>query len=310
MADETSRIQPVLPPPAPAPLELGAPEPPPRPPADAEARTTMPAAEAGPSVPVAEAGPSVPVAEPPPVVASGPARTMPGPTPGGPRKVQGQPVPEASVTPLVHYYRAEISRSIAWRNRMDATTNWAIISTTAIISVAYGDPRMPHILIPLGGVMVLLLMCIEARRYRFYDVWRSRTRLLEAHMIVPFLLPEHTILQGNWREALAEDLIMPTYKMSFWRAAASRLRRNYIWMFMILFAAWVLRIVLYQRPVDLADFYVKLAIGPIPSWIVLSVLGLFHIFLLAWMAAAGTGEDPDVLVYKRVRGKGASTWPL
>jgi uncharacterized membrane protein len=227
------------------------------------------------------------------------------------RKVQGQPLPDASINPIAHYYRAEVHRSIAWRHRMDATTNWAILSATALISVAYSHRDMPHVLIPMGGVIVLLLLCIEARRYRFYDVWRSRARLLEAHMIVPFLLPEHTLLQGNWRETLAEDLLMPAYKMSYWRAAGSRLRRNYIWIFLILLGAWILRVFLYDGPIENArQFYDALGVGPIPPWLVLGFTGVFYVALAIWMYLAGTGDDPDVLVYKRIRNRGMTPWPI
>ena len=33
------------------------------------------------------------------------------------------------VTALSHYYRAEVQRSLAWRDRLDRTTNWAVAGT-------------------------------------------------------------------------------------------------------------------------------------------------------------------------------------
>ena len=33
-----------------------------------------------------------------------------------------------AVTALAHFYRAEIQRSNTWRNRLDATTNWAVVT--------------------------------------------------------------------------------------------------------------------------------------------------------------------------------------
>jgi uncharacterized membrane protein len=34
-------------------------------------------------------------------------------------------------TAMVHFYRAEVSRSNTWRGRLDITTNWAVITTGA-----------------------------------------------------------------------------------------------------------------------------------------------------------------------------------
>lgn len=236
------------------------------------------------------------------------------------RTVRGKPLPDSSLTAIVHYYRAEVSRGDVWRLRMDATTNWAIAAAAAVISVAFSRPGIPHLLIPLGGTIVLLLMCIEGRRYRFYDVWRSRTRLLEAHLMVPYLLPEQALLQGRWREQLAEDLILPSYKMSFWRAAGARLRRNYIWIFLILLVCWIIRVLVVVRPhgeeIEFADqlrsfdeFYEALEFGVIPGWLVLTVVGLFYSGLFVWAALSGRTDDPDAFVYKRIPDR-RRVWPL
>jgi uncharacterized membrane protein len=253
---------------------------------------------------------------------SGQGRQPPVPSaePTTPRTVRGQPLPDASVTPIVHYYRAEMSRGDTWRVRMDATTNWAIGTAAAVLSVAFSRPEMPHVIIPLGGLIILLLMCIEGRRYRFYDVWRSRTRLLEAHMIVPFLLPEHALLQGRWREQLAEDLILPSYKMSIWRATGARLRRNYVWIFMVLLVCWIVRVMslarakgeeyIFQGHVESFEGFMQaLRFGVIPPWAVLTVVTAFYAFILGWALVAGRVEDPDAFVYKRLRNR-RSLWPL
>ncbi|MCI0445789.1 DUF2270 domain-containing protein, partial [bacterium] len=35
------------------------------------------------------------------------------------------------INALSHYYRAELSRMMSWRDRLDRTTNWAIGATAA-----------------------------------------------------------------------------------------------------------------------------------------------------------------------------------
>lgn len=234
--------------------------------------------------------------------------------------VRGRPVPDASVTPVVHYYRAEVGRGNVWRQRMDATTNWAIGASTAIVSVAFSRPDVPHVLIPIGGVLVFLLMCIEGRRYRLYDVFRSRTRLLEAHMVVPYLMHDVDLLPGGWRANLAEDLLQPSYKMSFWRATGSRLRRNYIWIFLILMLAWTARVAARTTPgiggaqfvptaVDAAHVYQGFAYGPLPAWAMLGLTALYFGALGAWIYLAGRSPDPDQMVYVRLRAR-ETQWPL
>lgn len=252
----------------------------------------------------------------------GQGRQPPSPSTGPPRSrtVRGQPLPDLSVTPIVHYYRAEVARGDTWRVRMDATTNWAIGTAAAIISVSFSRPEIPHLLIPLGGLIILLLMSIEGRRYRFYDVWRSRTRLLEAHMMVPFLIPEHALLQGRWREQLAEDLILPSYKMSIWRATGARLRRNYVWIFLVLLFCWVVRVLMTVRPRGeeyvfqgqvrtFEGFLQALEFGVIPGWLVLATVLGFYTFILTWTLMAGRIEDPDAFVYKRLPNR-RSIWPI
>ena len=40
-------------------------------------------------------------------------------------------------TALVHFYRGEIQRSNVWRGRLDATTNWAVITAGATLSFVF-----------------------------------------------------------------------------------------------------------------------------------------------------------------------------
>ena len=44
-------------------------------------------------------------------------------------------------TAMVHFYRGEIQRANTWRNRLDNTTNWAVVAAGAAISFALSDPN-------------------------------------------------------------------------------------------------------------------------------------------------------------------------
>ena len=40
---------------------------------------------------------------------------------------------------MVHFYRGEIHRSTVWRQRLDATTNWAVLTTAGILSFSFAE---------------------------------------------------------------------------------------------------------------------------------------------------------------------------
>ncbi len=82
-------------------------------------------------------------------------------------------------TVLAHYYRAEMSRMAGWRDRIDRTSNWAITVAGAMLSVSLSTPTAHHGVLLFAMVLVLLLLVIESRRYRFFDVYRARVRRLE-----------------------------------------------------------------------------------------------------------------------------------
>ena len=43
------------------------------------------------------------------------------------------------VNAMSHFYRGELGRIMVWRQRLDITTNWAITSSTAIITIAFSN---------------------------------------------------------------------------------------------------------------------------------------------------------------------------
>ena len=80
------------------------------------------------------------------------------------------------VNAMSHFYRGEMGRIMIWRQRLDVTTNWAITSSTAIITIAFSTREVPHIIFFFNLAIVSVLLWIEARRYRFYDAFRARIR--------------------------------------------------------------------------------------------------------------------------------------
>ncbi|NLX08715.1 MAG: DUF2270 domain-containing protein [Chloroflexi bacterium] len=184
-------------------------------------------------------------------------------------------------TSMVHLFRAEVSRANAWRSRLDATTNWSVLTTGAAVSFAFTNQLEHHSVILLNALLVMLFMYIEARRYRYYELWSFRVRLLEtdffAAMIVPPFKPA-----ADWAESMADTLLHPRFPISLWEALGRRLRRNYIWIYLIIGSAWILRLSLYPiGAASLGEFVARARIGAVPGWMVLLVMLLFTVALMA-----------------------------
>ena len=91
---------------------------------------------------------------------------------------------------LAHYYRGEMSRMISWRDRLDRTTNWAIGALAAMLSISLASEQAHHSVLLFAMLLIHVLLFIEARRYRFFHVYRARVRLLEREYFAPLFAPE------------------------------------------------------------------------------------------------------------------------
>lgn len=172
------------------------------------------------------------------------------------------------VNAMIHFYRGELGRIMVWRQRLDVTTTWAITSSTTIITVAFSFREIPHIIFFFNLAIVWIMLWIEARRYRFYDAFRGRVRMLESHFLVPMVSQSDRLLDGEWRRLVCEDLIMPSFKISALEAVGRRLKRNYVFIFAIIMLAWTLKVFIHADPpiTSLGTFYQGLAAGHLPAW--------------------------------------------
>ncbi len=199
------------------------------------------------------------------------------------------------VNAMSHFYRGEMGRIMVWRQRLDVTTNWAITSSTAIITIAFSTRDVPHIIFFFNLAIVWVLLWIEARRYRFYDAFRARVRMLEAHFLVPVVMENRQMLEGEWKKLVCEDLILPCFKITKLEAIGRRLKRNYMFIFILILVAWLTKIFLHaSAPInDVVSFYYALRIGHIPSWLVaLIFIGTFVtvIGLTVYVSRRTSGE--------------------
>ena len=201
------------------------------------------------------------------------------------------PLPATSaefVNTLAHFHRAEMGRMAGWRDRIDRTTNWAITVVAGMLSVSLSTPSAHHGVLLFAMLLVLLLLVIEARRYRFFDVYRARVRQMERHYFAQALspVPER---DPDWAALLAEDLRHPNFLIGLPAAFSRRLRRNYIWMFLVLLLAWIIKISTASLQHDelaaatsrgVPDLLRGLSLGPLPGWAVLASVTLFYAWLI------------------------------
>jgi uncharacterized membrane protein len=196
--------------------------------------------------------------------------------------------PGEFITVLAHFHRAEIARMAGWRSRIDMTTNWSITVVAAMLSVSLSTPTAHHGVLLFAMLIVLLLLVIEARRYRFFDVYRNRVRLLERNYFAQIFAPDSGTTD-DWARVLGEDLRRPLFLVGLGYALSRRMRRNYCWMFLVLLLAWLLKtttINLPEHPADtrlvgsVGEWMRHTAIGPVPGWVVAAAVAGFYAWIL------------------------------
>lgn len=213
-------------------------------------------------------------------------------------------------TAMVQFYRGEVSRSNAWRARLDATTNWAVITTGAALTFAFGDRNNPPAVLLVVTLLVLLFLFIEARRYRYYELWTYRVRLMETNFFAALLSPPF-LPKAEWAEKITDSLNYPRFPIGLLEAFGRRYRRNYAPIFLILALSWIGKVYFHPFPVTtLAGFVQESAIGPLPGWLVLTIGVIFNGALLAvGIFTAGLreskgevlGESPELRFIERLR---------
>lgn len=208
---------------------------------------------------------------------------------------------------MAHFYRGEIQRSNVWRSRLDATTNWAVITAGATLSFVFSSPDNPHFAIPINTLLVSIFLFMEARRYRYYEVWANRVRVLETGYYAPMLSHRTMPPDKEWADHIAADLISPHFTISEWEAVGRRLRSNYLWIFVLLSLSWTLKIYIHPSPIPLASdadyrafwtiFMQRATVGLAPGWLVITFGVIFNaiIFLVAFSTLKLKDASSEVL---------------
>ena len=181
------------------------------------------------------------------------------------------------ISAMVHFYRGEMYRSQVWRTRLDTTTNWAVVTTAGMISFAFSSAEHKHFTLLLANVLITNFLLIEARRYRYFSVYRARVRMIEENFYLPLVRRSLVSPKDDWSDHIAQDLDVPKFKTTYAEAILCRLRNNYLWLYGIILVTWLVKLCVHPYDAgSLAEVYRRAAIGPIPSFAVLGiVIGLY-----------------------------------
>ncbi|CAN5721327.1 hypothetical protein BH23GEM7_BH23GEM7_42190 [soil metagenome] len=180
---------------------------------------------------------------------------------------------------LVHFYRAVVGHADVWRQRMDATTNWAVATTAVMMTFTFSNPQSPHFVLLIALAFDSMFLLMESRRYQTYDLWRRRFRTLNRYMIAPTLLqgrqPSAEVIREQYAR-IAADLGRTVPHLSVADAVGFRIRRNYGFLYSIALLAWGLKLEIHPAPAqNLADLILRAAVGSVPGSAVFGVVGAF-----------------------------------
>lgn len=213
-------------------------------------------------------------------------------------------------TAMVHFFRAEISRANVWRQRLDATTNWAVITTAAVITLIFGTNDAPHLVILLNLLLITMFLIIEARRYRYYELWSSRIRLMETDFFAAMLVPPFQP-SPEWAEALAENLLHPSFPISNLEAIGRRLRRNYIWIYLVITASWFVHVLFKPLPAKtLSQLADNASFGGISGELILMIGIVLFSFLILFALITIPMQHSAGEVLPRYTGIGSTVFGL
>ncbi|QFU83147.1 DUF2270 domain-containing protein [Natronorubrum aibiense] len=174
---------------------------------------------------------------------------------------------------LGHAYRGELARETTWCSRLDQTTTWSVTVMPRSSRGRSRAPTTPTTSSSLGCGRLL----IEARRYRDYDVYRARVRLLQQNFLATTLDPSQRDEHSDWRTDLSDDYRRPTLKITLLEAISNRLRRIYFALLTVLCLAWLFRVTAFAPGENFPD---TAAIASAPGAVVAGVVGTFYVGVL------------------------------
>lgn len=208
------------------------------------------------------------------------------------------------ISAVVHLYRGELERANTWRIRLDTTTNWAIVSTIGILSFAFGDAGHSSASIILGMYLVVNFLVLEARRYRYFDVWKNRVRMIEENFYTPLLRRDLVSPKERWGSLVAADLHSPHFKITYMQAFKTRLRGNYVFLFLVLLGGWLGKVLL-QPAAPMLSVLERFGGEVVPWWLPVGGVAVLYAFLAGVLLFVPPICEPEGAHWSREGREGA-----
>lgn len=195
---------------------------------------------------------------------------------------------------FVHFYRAVVGHMDVWRQRMDATTNWAVATTAVMLTFTFASPEAPHFVMLMAVAFDSMFLFMESRRYQTYDLWRRRFRTLNHYLIVPTLVgqdvPSPEEIQKQYA-SVAADLGRTVPHLALIDAVGYRIRRNYGYLLAIGILAWLLKLEVHPTTAtSVGEFIGRAQVGFVPGALIVSaVAGVVALAVILALRAPSEG---------------------
>ncbi|MFC6617911.1 DUF2270 domain-containing protein [Deinococcus radiophilus] len=186
-----------------------------------------------------------------------------------------------SANALIHLYRGESYKMVSYRQRLDNTTNWAVVTTAGIASFAMGNDEHSHATFLFAMFLNFYFLRLEARRFRSYEIAHHRVRIME-RFFYPAILGDH--VDAGWHQFLLGELAKPRSPISVSEALGWRLKRNYLWIYAAVLMAWLAKLATsYPRntPISLETFVDTARVGTLSGWVVLLGVAALYAYLIS-----------------------------
>jgi len=163
---------------------------------------------------------------------------------------------------------------------------------------AFSSRDHSHVSIVVGMVLITHFMLVESRRYRVFDVWNSRVRMIEENFYGPILTRDLESPRVAWGDLVAADLLHPSFKITYLEALRARLVRNYSALYLLLLCAWLAKL---AEAASEPGWRMRLTVGPVPWWGTIGLVAGLYLALVVLAVVVERVHPPEAELWRPQR---------
>jgi len=138
-------------------------------------------------------------------------------------------------------YRGDVTRLTSYRQRLDATTNWAVTLTSVLVAFSLGSNTTGHYFFGFILILQLFFCGVEARRLVYYRLVRHRCRLFERGLFSHLLMPD--MPASDWKKALRDTYMADAKLIPFRQGFMIRIKRIYGFLVLATYMGWIFKLI-------------------------------------------------------------------